>query len=67
MTNTSLSGEVCTMYKFIAELIEDLNKIMKENETKWSDPEQESDVKYDIGFHAGMLYTIKKVNDYNGR
>lgn len=55
------------MLKLIADLVEDLTNIMKENEAKWSDPEQESDARFDIGFHAGMLHAIKKVNDYNGR
>jgi hypothetical protein len=55
------------MFKFIAELIEELNTIMKDNEAKWQDPEQESDVRFDIGFHLGMLHAIQKINDYNGR
>jgi hypothetical protein len=55
------------MFKLIAELIEDLNKIMKDNEAKWKDSKQESDVRYDIGFHTGMLYAIEKMNAYNGR
>jgi hypothetical protein len=55
------------MFKLIDELIGDLNKIMKDNESKWNDPLIESDTRYDIGFHKGMLYAIQKMNDYNGR
>ena len=55
------------MFKFIAELIDELNKIMENDQARWKDPEQESDARYDIGFHQGMLHAITKVNDYNGR